>query len=327
MNIKKFLAGTVAGISAISLCAPLSLNAAASDDEYVEQADFPLIAYHILKDHVEVEKNPRIKELEDLIQDMEAYLMPGKNGAYNKEGEWEWSGSIPEGYEAAAEKAKKAKAELDGILQKISTTDIVIKELVNGLPVTGIAYQCFYGDDTIKSIVLPDTITMIAGSAFEKCSELASITIKNPDCNLVAGVYYSISNETERVEWKEGKKRYLKYVPKFNGTIYGYEDSTAQAYADKYDFKFELLSDKQTQTVLGDLNGDGKIDSVDASNLLQAYAVFATGKSQPTEHELAVSDVNSDGKIDSVDASKVLSYYAYVSSSGSQSFIEFLKKL
>lgn len=297
MNIKRLIAGAAAGVGALTLCAPLQINAAASDDKYVEQTDFPLISYHILNDHVEVVKNPKIKELEDIIL----------NGV--------------------AAQVEKAQAELDSLLAGITTSDIIIQDTVNGLPVTGIAYQCFYGDDTIKSIVLPDTITMIAGSAFEKCSELVSITIKNPDCNLVTGVYYSISNDTERLEWKEGKKRFSKYVPKFSGTIYGYEDSTAQAYADKYDFKFEPLKNENLSSLLGDLNGDGKIDSVDASNLLQAYAVFATGQAQPTEHELAVSDVNYDGKIDSVDASKVLSYYAYISSSGSQSFIEFLKKI
>ena len=296
MSIKRLLTGIAAGAGALALCIPINLNAEAANNEYVEYADFPLISYHILGDHVEVVKNPRIKELEAVIQG---------NGT--------------------AEEAEKAQEELNSLLSKVTATDIVIEDTINGLPVTGIAYQCFYGDEKISSIVLPATITMIEGSAFEKCSSLLSITIKNPDCNLVAGVYYSISNETERVEWKEGKKRYLKYVPKFNGTIYGYEDSTAQAYADKYDFKFELLKDSQPSSKLGDPNGDGKIDSVDASNMLSSYAVFSTGQATPTEHELAVSDVNSDGKIDSIDASKVLSYYAYISSSGSLNFIDFLK--
>ena len=153
-----------------------------------------------------------------------------------------------------------------------------------------------------------------------------SITIKNPDCNLVSGIYYSISNDTERVEWKEGKKRYSKYIPKYSGTIYGYEDSTAQAYADKYDFNFEILKGETQATKLGDVNGDGRIDSVDASNILASYAVFSTGQASPTTKEIASSDVNSDGKVDSIDASKVLSFYAYNSSSGTLSFTDYLKK-
>ncbi len=296
MNIKRFLTGVVAAAGVLTLCAPLAVNAEASNDEYVDNDDFPLISYHIFDDHVEVVKNPKVKELEDIIL----------NGV--------------------AEQAEKAQAELNSLLAAISNYDIVIKDSVNGLPVTGIAYQCFYGDEKIKSIVLPDTITKIAGSAFEKCSELMSITIKNPDCNLVTGVYYSISNDTERVEWKEGKKRYSKYIPSFSGTIYGYEDSTAQAYADKYDFNFEVLKDEANTVKLGDVNGDGKIDSVDASNILASYAVFSTGQASPTTKELASSDVNSDGKVDSIDASKVLSFYAYSSSSGTLSFNDYLKK-
>ena len=220
----------------------------------------------------------------------------------------------------------QAESELASLLAKVMTDEIVIKDTVNGLPVTEIAYQCFYGDERIKSIVLPDTIVVIEGSAFEKCSGLLSITIKNPDCNLVSGIYYSISNDTERVEWKEGKKRYSKYIPKYSGTIYGYEDSTAQAYADKYDFNFEILKGETQATTLGDVNGDGRIVSVDASNILASYAVFSTGQASPTTKEIASSDVNSDGKVDSIDASKVLSFYAYNSSSGTLSFTDYLKK-
>lgn len=295
MNIKKIITGAVAGVSALAVCMPLNISAAAPEEEYVECDDFPLISYHILDDHVEVVKNPILKELEALIAE-------------------------------GADKAKEAESELASLLAKVLTDEIVIKDTVNGLPVTEIAYQCFYGDDRIKSIILPDTIVAIEGSAFEKCSGLLSITIKNPDCNLVSGVYYSISNDTERVEWKEGKKRYSKYVPKYSGTIYGYEDSTAQAYADKYNFNFELLSDGTHAAKLGDVNGDGRIDSVDASNILASYAVFSTGQASPTSTEVAASDVNNDGKIDSIDASKVLSFYAYNSSSGTLSFTEYLKK-
>lgn len=53
---------------------------------------------------------------------------------------------------------------------------------------------------------------------------------------------------------------------------------------------------------LGDVNSDGKINSVDAVLILQSYVELI-------ELDLGPADVNFDGKINSVDAVKVLQYY------------------
>lgn len=68
-----------------------------------------------------------------------------------------------------------------------------------------------------------------------------------------------------------------------------------------------------TEMVLGDVDGNGILDAVDASRLLANYAKYSTGGAVPSEKDLAVSDVNKDGFIDAVDASNILSYYAYTS--------------
>ena len=57
---------------------------------------------------------------------------------------------------------------------------------------------------------------------------------------------------------------------------------------------------------LGDVNGDGKVDSVDA-NLLLSYSA---GKIPISRIVAANSDVNGDGKINSIDANLLLSYSA-----------------
>ena len=65
---------------------------------------------------------------------------------------------------------------------------------------------------------------------------------------------------------------------------------------------------------LGDVNGDGNVDAVDASDVLAYYSKVSTrqdggyGKNQQT-----AADVDKNSLIDSVDASEILSYYAYVS--------------
>ena len=53
-------------------------------------------------------------------------------------------------------------------------------------------------------------------------------------------------------------------------TIHGYKNSTAQAYAEKYVYKFEAL-DEET-AVKGDANGDGKLNVRDAAAIANYLA-------------------------------------------------------
>lgn len=64
---------------------------------------------------------------------------------------------------------------------------------------------------------------------------------------------------------------------------------------------------------LGDVNGDGYVNSVDASYVLSAYAAYSTDKDILTDAQKKAADINEDGSIDSVDASVILSYYCYIS--------------
>ncbi|WP_028519674.1 leucine-rich repeat protein [Ruminococcus flavefaciens] len=78
------------------------------------------------------------------------------------------------------------------------------------------------------------------------------------------------------------------------------------------------------EKALGDFTGDGKIDAVDASNILAKYAAASTGGAAPTADEMASGDVNKDGKLNALDASQVLAYYAYKGGGGDKSFTEYL---
>ena len=56
---------------------------------------------------------------------------------------------------------------------------------------------------------------------------------------------------------------------------------------------------------LGDINGDGKIDTKDARLALLAYV----GKQKLTTEQIELADVNKDGKVDTKDARQILLYY------------------
>lgn len=60
-----------------------------------------------------------------------------------------------------------------------------------------------------------------------------------------------------------------------------------------------------TAVVLGDVNGDGEIDNLDA-NLVYRYF---NGKVTLTDEQLAAADVNGDGEVDNLDANTIYRYF------------------
>jgi len=81
--------------------------------------------------------------------------------------------------------------------------------------------------------------------------------------------------------------------------------------------------------MIGDVNGDGTVDSRDASSVLDAYAAVSSGHESPLySYEESAGDFNGDGKLDAIDASMILSYYAWVSVSDEGAiFTDFLEKI
>lgn len=80
-------------------------------------------------------------------------------------------------------------------------------------------------------------------------------------------------------------------------------------------FKFDKDNDGEFEqdAEVGDANYDGKIDSIDASLVLSAYAAASTGKTVYINEKLA--DYNNDKIIDASDASAILEYYAIIQTS------------
>ena len=149
----------------------------------------------------------------------------------------------------------------------------------------------------MTSVNIPDSVTSIDDLAFAYCTSLTSATI--PDS------VTSIGNDA----FKE-----------FTGTIYGYADSTAQAFAEQNGYKFMLL-------MLGDVDFDGVTNSSDASLVLHEYAMTATGEASTlNDAQKIVADVNGDKAVDSSDASVILAYYAYTATGGTNDIMTFMKK-
>lgn len=77
------------------------------------------------------------------------------------------------------------------------------------------------------------------------------------------------------------------------------------------------------------MNNDGKINAVDASDVLAYYARISTNQEGGyTDKQILAADVTHDGSINAVDASNILAYYAYVSTTKEtpMSMEEYMKK-
>lgn len=178
--------------------------------------------------------------------------------------------------------------------------------------VTSIGNNAFYYCSYLDSITLPESVADIGKIAFFQCSSLTDITILNPNCEIYDELY------TITTDFKFGEYN-------FYGTIYGYENSTAQAYAEKYNRKFVSLGKADMTIIKGDVNNNGAVDADDASLVLADYALQQTGHSSCfTKSQLKAADVNGDGAATASDASLILGYYAYVQTGGKNIIDEWL---
>lgn len=138
--------------------------------------------------------------------------------------------------------------------------------------VTTIEYGTFHYCKNLKSVTIPNSVNRIEGMAFTSCEKLETITIP---ASVISIDDYAFDND------------YLK-------TIYGYKGSTAETYANENEITFIPLD---VEFEMGDLNGDGVVDSADIIILKQA--IYGNQKLSP--NQAVASDMNSDGKINVYD--------------------------
>lgn len=201
------------------------------------------------------------------------------------------------------------------LLLGASLTDVTIPSYINDLEVKAVGSDSYFGGvftgSLIQNITLPDTMMLIDDNAFANSFALKTITIKDSKYDMIIEKNAFYGNNCDVIVLE---KDYIdideKAFDKFTGTIYGYKGSEIENFALTHGLNFERL-DGALSGVLGDVNGDAKIDSKDASAVLAEYAALATsGKSSFTDAQKTAADVNQDDKVDSRDASSILAYYA-----------------
>ncbi len=99
--------------------------------------------------------------------------------------------------------------------------------------IKGIFMYAFQECPNLTSVTIPSSVKSIEKGAFQDCSSLKSVFILNPDCEIDDSPY---TFNDQRLDGTGDKPD-----AHFSGTIYGYKDSTAQDYAEKYGCKFVAL--------------------------------------------------------------------------------------
>lgn len=175
--------------------------------------------------------------------------------------------------------------------------NFVIPAKIDGKTVVAIdeefsVYLMTRGRNSIKNVVLPNTLKEIGEYAFDRCNNLKSITIPQSVETIGENAFgYTI-------DWNVYERK------KIDGfTIYGYKASAAEEYANENGFSFVALDD---ELLIGDVNGDGVVNVSDAT-ALQKH--LANGKIFD-EALLKIADTNGDGEVTVADATLIQKYLA-----------------
>lgn len=162
-----------------------------------------------------------------------------------------------------------------------------LKNVIIPDSVVKIDKYAFYGCRSLKEITIPESVVSIDNCAFKNCSVLETVLIKNPECE----IYDSADTIFNNLIFDEETGEDFNSI---NGIIYGYENSTAQAYAEKYGYNFKLF-------VQGDISKNDLIDLYDAIEVVKYIMKIRTF----TETDKQFADFTGNGVVDLYDAIEI----------------------
>ena len=162
--------------------------------------------------------------------------------------------------------------------------------------VTTISSSAFYGCTSLTSVIIQDGVENIETDAFEGCTELNCVTI--PDSVTYIGwMAFRYCDSLETVVYC-GTQAQWDAVEKANSCD---DDLLGEAVLQFHNYENGVCSIcNQGTSVLGDANGDGKVNLRDAIQVLQA----SNGKDIAIDRSAA--DVTGDGKVNLQDAIRIL---------------------
>ncbi len=159
---------------------------------------------------------------------------------------------------------------------------IEIPDTYEGCPVTAIGDSAFYANNKIEEIILPDSVTEIqtdmdgVGGAFTHCSSLKKVNIPDGVTALTSSTFRGCTSLTEitipaSVTSIDGRA----FDTSRPLTIYGYEGSAAQTYADQYEnITFVPLSTVTDESgITADVTSGVTLDVEDITGTIESSVI------------------------------------------------------
>ncbi len=157
--------------------------------------------------------------------------------------------------------------------------------------IRNIGKQAFISSYLLSELELSNSVEVIDDYAFAGCRQLKSVTI--PDSVRVIGEKafgYTAPDKDGNCE-------------KISGfVISGYEESAAQRYAIENDFEFITLEKPVTNYLIGDVDGDGEVSIMDATEI---QLVLAQMKQWAYEYAQLAADFDNDTAVSIMDATEI----------------------
>ena len=196
-----------------------------------------------------------------------------------------WYDNQPDGVVYAGKVAIGYKGEMP------SNTSVTIKD---GTEV--ICDSAFFNINGLTEIKLPDSLTEVGERAFSFCDNLKSVTIPS-----------SVTTIGEQAFGYTGVMWSSAPMSRIDGfTITGYSGTEAERYANDNGFKFISLGTTNEPEILGDVDGDSKVNIKDVTMIQRTAASIITLSDVQTKF----ADVNKDGKVNVNDATAIQKFVA-----------------
>lgn len=223
------------------------------------------------------------------------------------------------------------------------TGDVVIPD-----GVTDIANYAFSSDfglvtacsTQMTSVTIPDSVTRIGSSAFSGCKGLRRVKLSKNITTIEVAAFYQCDSLTKMENWAFASCTNLTRITipdsvtsmgqsvfsECDGlTIRGYAGSFAQKYAENYSIPFADLN--STDTLLGDVDENGTLDSTDIFYAMYYVASIAVGNAgELTPQQITAADIDCDGAVDASDIFYLMYYVALHGAGIRQTWSELLEK-
>ena len=192
--------------------------------------------------------------------------------------------------------------------------------------ITAIEVAAFYQCDSLPEIVLPEGLTTIRSNAFSSCTRLTGLRLPDSLTKMENWAFASCANLTRITIPDSVTSMGQSIFSECDGlTIRGYAGSFAQKYAENYDIPFADLN--STNTLLGDVDENGTLDSTDIFYAMYYVANIAVGNAgELTPQQIAAADIDCDGAVDASDIFYLMYYVALHGAGIRQTWSELLAK-